>query len=101
MGFRSDFIYGYEEVEEDKVYFQHFIHGELVYFLADSLGVNIKVSKRGEHSFTYFTLLDKEMTFNELKDKLEEYYDTRDLMILKENMKDFIARIRREENGKD
>ena len=67
MGFRSDFFGGgCQDLEEDRVYFQHFIHGELIYFLADSSGVRIKVSKRGEHSFTYFTLLDKTMTFNEL-----------------------------------
>lgn len=95
MGFRDDFVCGYEEVEEDKVYFQNFIGGNLVYFCGDSLGVRIKVKALG-----YFTLLDKTMTFNELKDKLEEYYGTRDLMILKENMQDFIARIRREENDK-
>ena len=100
MGFKSDFIYGYREVEEDEVYFQHFIHGELIYFCGDSFGVRISVGKRGEHSFTYFPLLEKEMTFNELKDKLEEYYGTRDLMILKENMIDFISEIRREENDK-
>ena len=43
-------------------------------------------------------VVKKVSTFNELKDKLEEYYGTRDLMILKENMEDFITRIRREEN---
>ena len=99
MGFRDDFMSGYQKVEEDEVYFQHFIDGNLVYFYGDSLGVRIKVSKRGSHSLNSFTLLEKEMTFNELKDKLEEYYGTRDLMILKRKMKDFIARIRREENG--
>lgn len=95
MGFRDDFMSGYQKVEEDEVYFQHFIDGNLVYFNADSLGVRIKVRARG-----YFTLLEKEMTFNELKDKLEEYYGTRDLMILKKKMEDFISRIRREENEK-
>ena len=100
MGFRSDFVCGYREVEEDEVYFQHYTNIGLVFLIANSTGVKIKVKAKSNHLFTHFTLLDKTMTFNELKDKLEEYYGTRDLMILKENMKDFISRIRREENDK-
>lgn len=95
MGFRSDMILGYQELDEDEIYFQHIIDEELVFFLAYSVGVKIKISKRLEHCC--LTLFDKTMTFNEFKDKLEEYYDTRDLMILKDNMEDFITRIRRED----
>ena len=101
MGFRDDMILGYQELEEDKVFFNNYIDYNLLYLSIDKEKVKINLRTQGKRSFTHITLLDKEMTFNELKDKLEEYYGTRDLMILKENMKDFISRIRREENGKD
>ena len=100
MGFRDEMILGYQELEEDKVFFNNFIDNNLVYLSIDKAGVKINVRTQGKRSFTHITLLDKEMTFTELKDKLEEYYGTRDLMILKDNMSDFISRIRREENEK-
>ena len=100
MGFRSDMILGYQEVEEDRIFFNNYINYNLLYLSADKEKVKINLRKQGNRSLTHITLLDKEMTFKEFKDKLEEYYGTRDLMILKENMSDFISRIRREENDK-
>ena len=102
MGFRDDFFGGgCVELEEDKIYFQHFIDGKLVYVSVDDKQAKIEIKSAGKNSCLLFLTYKNEMPVSKLKDKLEEYYGTRDLMILKENMQDFISRIRREENGKD
>lgn len=97
MGFRNDFMFGYQEVEEDKVYFQHVIDGNLIYLSVDDRTAEIRVKWYGRNSGFLLTAYQNKMSADEFKDKLEEYYGTRDLMILRENMEDFIGKIRSEE----